>query len=115
MALLTVGDQFPEFNLTALKGGNLREANAASPDDYFEQVTNNSYEGKWKIVSKKHITFNMQEAEKWKSWVVFSVEKNRAGRAEIDLEFQLISRYFCFNPNGGIVEQTLIDEKVIDE
>ena len=50
MALLTVGDQFPEFNLTALKGGNLREANAASPDDYFEQVTNNSYEGKWKIV-----------------------------------------------------------------
>ncbi len=50
MALLTVGDQFPEFNLTALKGGNLREANASSPEDYFEQVTNNSYEGKWKIV-----------------------------------------------------------------
>lgn len=70
---------------------------------------------KWKILSKKHITFNIQEAEKWKSWVVFSVEKNRAGRAEVDLEFELRSQYFCFNPHGGMVEQTLIDEKVIAE
>jgi len=70
---------------------------------------------KWKILSKKHITFNIQQAEKWKSWVVFSVEKNRAGRAEVDLEFELRSEYFCFNPNGGVVEQTLIDEKVIAE
>ncbi len=70
---------------------------------------------KWKILSKKHITFNIQQAEKWKSWVVFSVEKNRAGRAEVDLEFELRSEYFCFNPYGGMVEQTLIDEKVIAE
>lgn len=70
---------------------------------------------KWKILSKKHITFNIQQAEKWKSWVVFSVEKNRAGRAEVDLEFELRSEYFCFNPHGGVVEQTLIDEKVIAE
>ena len=70
---------------------------------------------KWKILSKKHITFNIQQAEKWKSWVVFSVEKNRAGRAEVDLEFEMRSEYFCFNPNGGVVEQTLIDEKVIAE
>jgi len=70
---------------------------------------------KWKILSKKHITFNIQQAEKWKSWVVFSVEKNRAGRTEVDLEFEMRSEYFCFNPHGGIVEQTLIDEKVIAE
>jgi len=70
---------------------------------------------KWKILSKKHITFNIQQAEKWKNWVVFSVEKNRAGRAEVDLEFELRSEYFCYNPHGGVVEQTLIDEKVIAE
>ncbi len=70
---------------------------------------------KWKILSKKHITFNIQQAEKWKSWVVFSIEKNRSGRAEVDLEFELRSEYFCFNPHGGLVEQTLIDEKVIAE
>ncbi len=70
---------------------------------------------KWQILAKKHITFNIQEAEKWKNWVVFSVEKNRAGRDGVDLEFELRSQYFCFNPHGGIVEQTLIDEKVIEE
>jgi replicative DNA helicase len=70
---------------------------------------------KWKILSKQHITFNIQAAEKWKNWVVFTVEKNRAGRAEVDLEFELRSEYFCYNPHGGIVEQTLIDEKVIAE
>ena len=50
MPIMTVGERFPEFNLTALKGGNLKEADASSPDDYFEQVSLDKYEGKWKIV-----------------------------------------------------------------
>ena len=47
---MTVGERFPEFDLIALKGGNLKEANAASSDDYFERVSLDKYEGKWKIV-----------------------------------------------------------------
>lgn len=50
MSILTVGDQFPEFDLTALKGGDLHEANAQSPDDYFENVSLANYEGKWKVI-----------------------------------------------------------------
>ena len=50
MPIMTVGERFPEFDLVALKGGNLKEANAASPDDYFENVSLDKYEGKWKIV-----------------------------------------------------------------
>ena len=50
MPILTVGDQFPEFALTALKGGNLHEANVAAPEDYFETVSLDKYEGKWKVV-----------------------------------------------------------------
>ncbi|MGO1911770.1 MAG: redoxin domain-containing protein, partial [Corynebacterium sp.] len=50
MSILTVGDQFPEFNLTALKGGDLHEANAQQPDDYFEDVNLGKYQGKWKVV-----------------------------------------------------------------
>lgn len=49
MALLTIGDKFPEFSLTALKGGDLREVNAQQPEDYFEVVDSNSFEGKWKV------------------------------------------------------------------
>ena len=50
MPIMTVGERFPEFDLVALKGGNLKEANASSPDDYFENVSLDKYEGKWKIV-----------------------------------------------------------------
>ena len=50
MPILTVGDQFPEFALTALKGGNLHDANVAVPEDYFETVSLDKYEGKWKVV-----------------------------------------------------------------
>ncbi|MDO4910806.1 MAG: peroxiredoxin [Corynebacterium sp.] len=49
MALLTIGDKFPEFALTALKGGDLRSVNAQQPEDYFEEVTSDSFEGKWKV------------------------------------------------------------------
>ena len=50
MALLTIGDQFPDFELTALKGGDLREVNANQPEDYFEEINNKSYEGKWRVI-----------------------------------------------------------------
>lgn len=50
MALLTIGDQFPNFELTALKGGDLREVNANQPEDYFEEINNQSFEGKWRVI-----------------------------------------------------------------
>ena len=50
MALLTIDDEFPEFSLTALKGGNLHDIDADKPEDYFETVDNNSYDGKWRVI-----------------------------------------------------------------
>ncbi|HHX83986.1 MAG TPA: peroxiredoxin [Actinomycetales bacterium] len=50
MAILTIGDQFPDFELTALKGGDLQEVNAQQPEDYFETVTNQTYPGKWRVI-----------------------------------------------------------------
>ncbi|CAB0560148.1 peroxiredoxin [Corynebacterium diphtheriae] len=50
MSILTVGEKFPEFNLTALKGGDLHDVNASQPEDYFETVSLDKYEGKWKVV-----------------------------------------------------------------
>lgn len=50
MPLLTIGDQFPAYNLTAVIGGNLSKVNAQQPDDYFTQVTSDDHAGKWRIV-----------------------------------------------------------------
>ena len=50
MTILTVGEKFPEFELVALKGGDLHEVNASQPEDYFENVSLDKYHGKWKVV-----------------------------------------------------------------
>ncbi|ALE19543.1 peroxiredoxin [Lawsonella clevelandensis] len=50
MALLTIDDEFPEFSLTALKGGNLHDIDADNPEDYFETIDNNSYNDKWRVI-----------------------------------------------------------------
>ena len=50
MALLTIDDEFPEFSLTALRGGNLHDIDADKPEDYFETVDNNRYDGKWRVI-----------------------------------------------------------------
>ncbi len=70
---------------------------------------------KFHILSKDHVSFNPYKSESFRDWVVFTLEKNRAGRAMIDVEFKLHAQHFCFNPKGNLVEQKLIDEKIIVE
>jgi replicative DNA helicase len=70
---------------------------------------------KFHILSKDHVAFNPYKSESYREWVVFTIEKNRAGRAMIDVEFQLKAQHFCFVPKGSLVEQKLIDEKIIVE
>lgn len=70
---------------------------------------------KFHILSKDHVSFNPYKSESYRDWVVFTLEKNRAGRAMIDVEFRMRPQHFCFNPKGNLVEQKLIDEKIIVE
>lgn len=69
---------------------------------------------KYNILSKDHVAFNPYQARQYREWVVFTIEKNRAGRAFIDVEFQLHAPFFCFNPRGQMVQQQLIDDKIIE-
>lgn len=50
MALLTIGDQFPSYRLTAVIPGDLSKVNAAKPDDYFTTITSDDHPGKWRVV-----------------------------------------------------------------
>jgi peroxiredoxin (alkyl hydroperoxide reductase subunit C) len=43
MALLTIGDQFPGYQLTALIGGDLSKVDAQQPGDYFTTITNEDH------------------------------------------------------------------------
>jgi replicative DNA helicase len=69
---------------------------------------------KFNILSKDHMAFNPYQARQFREWVIFTIEKNRAGRAMIDVEFKLEAPFFAFNPVGQTVQQALIDEKIIE-
>ncbi|EUA10201.1 alkyl hydroperoxide reductase subunit C [Mycobacterium kansasii 732] len=48
--MLTIGDQFPAYQLTALIGGDLSKVDAKRPGDYFTTITNEDHLGKWRVV-----------------------------------------------------------------
>ncbi|BBY63174.1 peroxiredoxin [Mycolicibacterium helvum] len=50
MALLTIGDQFPAYDLKAVVGGDLSKVDAKQPDDYFIQVASSDNPGKWRVI-----------------------------------------------------------------
>src|SRR5258708_32496790 len=50
MSLLTIGEQFPAYRLTALIGGDLSKVDAQQPGDYFTTISSDDHEGKWRVV-----------------------------------------------------------------
>lgn len=70
---------------------------------------------KSKIISKSNVVYNPSRMTEFKRWVICTIEKNRTGQKMVDLEFQKQFKYFCFDPNGRLVQETLIDEKIYKE
>jgi replicative DNA helicase len=67
---------------------------------------------KEKAVSKVHLAYHTRGAQAFRDWVVMSVEKNRGGPNLIDLEFRKDFRHYRFDPEGGIVAERLVDERL---
>jgi replicative DNA helicase len=89
---------------------HLRGSSALDYESDIAIVMNNKYQ----IMSKEHVAFNPYTAKQFRDWVVWTIEKNRAGRAMQDMEFQLHGQHFAFDPHGQKVQQQLIDEKIIE-
>jgi hypothetical protein len=47
--------------------------------------------------------------------VVFSVEKNREGAPDMNLEFRKDLASYRFDPDGGFVAESLVDALLIEE
>jgi replicative DNA helicase len=89
---------------------HLRGSSALDYESDIAIIMNNKYQ----ILSKDHVSFNPYTAKQFRDWVVFTIEKNRAGRAMYDMEFQLHGQHFAFDPRGQKVQQQLIDDKIIE-
>ncbi len=61
-------------------------------------------------LAKSHLAYDPHLLEASKNQVVFSIEKNREGPANVHLEFTKEFDDYRFNPDGGFVAQRLSDD-----
>lgn len=92
---------------------HLRGSSALDYEADIAIIMNNKYS----ITSREHLTYNLADVKKFRNWIIFTLEKNRAGKAFQNIEFQLHGAHFTFNPMGAFVPTAhrLIDEHVINE
>ncbi len=65
--------------------------------------------------SRVHLAYDLTRVEEFERTVVFSIEKNRSGRAGVDIEFEKDFARFRFVHEGNFVAETLIDGVVVDQ
>lgn len=70
---------------------------------------------KYDVVSRQHLVYGASNLERYKGFSVVSVEKNRNGRAGIDLEFKKRFEQNRFETDGTLVKDTLVDERLVLE
>jgi replicative DNA helicase len=67
---------------------------------------------KWHVVARHHLMFDSVNASRYRDWVVLTIDKNRAGKAEVDLEFRKCFAQARFDVEGRVVREELIDDRV---
>jgi len=70
---------------------------------------------KYNIVAKANIEFNPYQAQRFRDWIVLTVEKNRAGAHSIDFEFEKHFQFSMFDPSGRQVTEKLIEERLYND
>lgn len=90
---------------------DMRGSSAVQYETDIGLVLNNKYD----IVSREHLLYNLTDAESMRNWVVLSVEKNRAGRHAVDMEYVLDAAHFRIVSQGDFVRERLIDGKSVVE
>lgn len=101
----------PGLKAKRMRLADLRGSSALQYEADVGLILNNKYA----ILSREHMIYNPAAAEAMRNWVVMSVEKNRAGRNTVDMEYQLDAAHFRIVPTGDFVRERLVDEKVILE
>jgi replicative DNA helicase len=94
-----------------LRVHHLRGTSALAYEPDVVLVLNDKYD----VVARHHLVFDVGNAERFRSWVVLSIEKNRSGMDKIDLEFRKRFEQSRFEHEGQAVEEQLVDERVFVE
>jgi replicative DNA helicase len=94
-----------------LRNHHLRGSSAINYEADIILILNEKYQ----IVAKVNIEFNPYQAQRFRDWVVATIEKNRGGTNAVDLEYQKYFEYSCFDPSGRTVMEKLIEERLYND
>jgi replicative DNA helicase len=94
-----------------LRNHHLRGSSAINYEADIILILNEKYQ----IVAKVNIEFNPYQAQRFRDWVVLTIEKNRGGTNAVDLEYQKYFEYSCFDPSGRAVMEKLIEERLYND
>jgi replicative DNA helicase len=118
---IALSEQVPMISIVAadkeglkaqrLRNHHLRGSSAINYEADIILIINEKYQ----VVAKVNIEFNPYQAQRFRDWVIVSVEKNRGGQDNIDLEYEKHFEYSCFDPNGRTVQEKLIEERLYND
>jgi replicative DNA helicase len=91
-----------------LRVNNLRGSSSLAYEPDVILLMNDKYD----VVARHHLVFDVGNAERFRSWAVMTIEKNRSGLDKIDLEFQKHFEQGRFDTKGNVVSEQLVDERV---
>ena len=119
---LALGADVPVFAIVAadkdglaagrrLRVHHLRGSSALAYEADIVLIMNDKYD----VVARHHLVYNVGNAERFRNYVVVSIEKNRSGLDHIDLEFRKRFEQGRFEVEGAPVPEQLVDERVYVE
>jgi replicative DNA helicase len=67
------------------------------------------------VVARRHLVYDTRAADRYRAYVVLSIEKNRSGLSQIDLELRKRLEQSRFERGAHLVEEELVDERIFTE
>jgi replicative DNA helicase len=64
------------------------------------------------IVSREHLVYDLGSVRRFRRWAVITVEKNRHGLGQVELEVQKDFEHGRFHPQAQVVTERLIEERI---
>ena len=90
---------------------DLRGSSALAYEPDIVLIINDKYD----VVARHHLIYDVANADRFRGWVVMTIEKNRNGVDKVDLEFRKRFDQGRFDTGGGYVTEQLIDERIFVE
>jgi replicative DNA helicase len=90
---------------------NLRGSSALAYEADVVLIINDKFD----VVARHHLVYDVANAERYRDYVVLTIEKNRSGIDRVDLEFRKVFDQGRFDTKGNAVGEQLVDERVYVE